>query len=1033
MRKLYLCSIVCILAASEERAHAQLNPVPTRVLGQTRVDLVSVSPNLAEAKDLFSPSGVAVDTSVNPPAVYVADTGNNRVLGWRNAAGLANGASADIVIGQRDFTSTLPQGPGTTLTTGTASPVAVAVDNQGNLYVADAGHNRILRFPKPFQQADTLKSPDMVIGQPNLSQNAVNNGGLSERSVALNAGSALRSGLLFDPNGNLWFSDAANNRVLRYPLVVLQAGRNQPAADIVLGQTSFTTKSGAPSDPRIKTLLYQPSALAFDAQGRLYVCDILNRVVVYGSPRNLAAADRIMGVVVLQPGQPTPPNVNDISLGRTVSGVNRPPEGVFFSGGTPFVVDTVNNRILRYDPFESWPPESTQFSPTARQVIGQADFNSFQANRNQPEPNNLGFDDPTAAVVAQGNVYLVDSGNHRLMVFPLANGTITQASRVIGQSEFFQGAPNNMDGREMFLFAGTVNLGGAFSSDGAGVVIDNSSSPPRLYVSDTYNHRILCYRDARSVKQGDRADLVIGQRDMMRALVNNPANDPDQITDNGLRVPANVAVDAAGNLYVADSGNGRVLRFPRPFDQPGAIRPDLVLGQSSFFSKITDATARTMSRPYGLAFTQAGHLMVSDIAHNRVLFFRKPEGGDFSSGMAAEKVIGQSDFVTITTSTAPNRMLAPHGISTDTDDRLYVADTGNNRLLVYDTIVFSEPDPFPALTLPGFSSPHGVFVSPSTGQIWVANTGAGQVLRFPVYIEMFFGSTISDFGFTARLPLALALDATNNLYVADGNNRVTMHFPSLRATNSGHQLSRLAPYTHTTLRPTGFNRFADATLNFKDEGGATAMPTALGDMEVLINDERAPIQSVSPDKIEIVIPQTIAPSNSVSVVVQRLSTGSIVAAGSLVLAQAAPALFTTSGDGSGQVQAKNPNGTANSASDRVGRGEVVSLFGTGFGAPAGLPPDGQPAPDKMPGTGSLVVTIGVSQVPRENITYFGLAPGLVAVWQIDVKVPDNAAPDPAVLVGCFYNSIPCNQDGSGVRRNTTIAVKPSAAPENSQE
>ena len=87
----------------------------------------------------------------------------------------------------------------------------------------------------------------------------------------------------------------------------------------------------------------------------------------------------------------------------------------------------------------------------------------------------------------------------------------------------------------------------------------------------------------------------------------------------------------------------------------------------------------------------------------------------------------------------------------------------------------------------------------------------------------------------------------------------------------------------------------------------------------------------------------------------------------------------------------------------------------------------------MSGSGTLVVTVGVSQVPRDNITYFGLAPGLVAVWQIDVKIPDNAPPDPAVLVGCFFNSIPCNQDGSGVRRNTTIAVKASAAPENSQE
>ena len=43
-------------------------------------------------------------------------------------------------------------------------------------------------------------------------------------------------------------------------------------------------------------------------------------------------------------------------------------------------------------------------------------------------------------------------------------------------------------------------------------------------------------------------------------------------------------------------GNGRVLRYPRPFDQGAAIRPDLVLGQAGFFIKVTDATSRTMSR-----------------------------------------------------------------------------------------------------------------------------------------------------------------------------------------------------------------------------------------------------------------------------------------------------------------------------------------------------------------------------------------------------------------------------------------------------
>lgn len=71
------------------------------------------------------------------------------------------------------------------------------------------------------------------------------------------------------------------------------------------------------------------------------------------------------------------------------------------------------------------------------------------------------------------------------------------------------------------------------------------------------------------------------------------------MTDQGLLVPVGLAVDANGNLYVADSGNGRVLRFTRPFEQPQKFgqRANLVLGQSGFNIKITDPTNRNMSRP----------------------------------------------------------------------------------------------------------------------------------------------------------------------------------------------------------------------------------------------------------------------------------------------------------------------------------------------------------------------------------------------------------------------------------------------------
>ncbi len=66
------------------------------------------------------------------------------------------------------------------------------------------------------------------------------------------------------------------------------------------------------------------------------------------------------------------------------------------------------------------------------------------------------------------------------------------------------------------------------------------------------------------------ADLVIGQPDLFTALVNYPSNSPTQANAQGLWSPEGLAVDAKGNLYVADTCNARVLRFPAPFAQTAA-------------------------------------------------------------------------------------------------------------------------------------------------------------------------------------------------------------------------------------------------------------------------------------------------------------------------------------------------------------------------------------------------------------------------------------------------------------------------------
>src|SRR5271166_246056 len=369
MQAIRALALAAASVAAGQVAGAQtiFNPAPSRIFGQAVLQqtglLTAIAPNLVEGREFNAPQGLAVDTSANPPILYVADTGNNRVLAWKNAFGFTKGDRADLVVGQRDFLATAPEGPGADLSTGLNQPVAAATDRAGNLYVVDAGNNRILRYPAPFAQTGALLSVDLILGQNDLNGRAPNAGQTAPNAHTFaftTSAGVFRSGLAFDTSGNLWVSDPANNRVLRIPSTALSSGSNEPAADLVLGEPDFVTNSTPQNIDRTKkNYLLAPSGLAFDPKGRLFVADGANRVVVYAPPFAIAqTAVRIMGVVIPGAGQAAPA-IGPGTLGAlTPSNQPVPPEGVVFVGANPYVLDTGNARILGYAPYDQWLAES---------------------------------------------------------------------------------------------------------------------------------------------------------------------------------------------------------------------------------------------------------------------------------------------------------------------------------------------------------------------------------------------------------------------------------------------------------------------------------------------------------------------------------------------------------------------------------------------------------------------------------------------------------------------------------------------------
>jgi uncharacterized protein (TIGR03437 family) len=1036
-----------------QQVSPQVNNYASREFGQPQLlpSLVTTAPNLVEGRELNQPLSVAFDTNANPPILYIADTSNNRVLAYQNPAALGvcginnSGCGfASKVIGQRDLMSTLPGGPtrngGSGLNSGLAFPSAVAVDSSGNLYVADSGNNRILRFPQPFNQSGALPVTDLVIGQKTINSGVSPNEGNqqpSAKTLSLFPSGVLPISLAVDSSGALWVPDPGNNRALRFPASQLAAGTIEPAADIVMGQLDFQTGTerpapqGTPLGPQFFAgSLRQPTSVAIDAGGNVYISDSYGRVLRYLGPIPSGSvgisATRILGIGISF-GQAPLPVVNQYQL----SSVSM---GLMILGNNLYVADPGNNRIVKYDTPDKWPAPGTlqgtdtnQFSPPMIAVIGQNNLNSGKANKAQPEPDATTFSGPLGAAFLGTDLWVADVNNNRVLSLPQQSGQYVAATRLVGQLDFPFFARNLIEGKE-------VNFNNSTPAAFSGIAIDKSSNPPHLYVADPYNNRILGFNDARNIQIGQKGDLVIGQTDFYRALINGKTNDPQLPNQVGLNHPTGVVVDSKGNLYVADTGNGRVLRFPAPFNQPSGAQqlPNLVLGQPDFSSQNTDVSIQNMSAPAGLVLFSDGSLGVSDFNHNRVLIFKK-SGSDFQNGQNASVILGQPNPNSSAASNTAAGLSNPIGIAVDSSDRLYVSDFSNGRLMVWTGTPsnVSTGASSAAQFLGAIQAPQGIAVSQDTGEIWVSNTANGQIIRLPEFDALILNSTPTTYPTnqivqTQTAAVAVALDANDNLVTAETSNRVGMYYAALTYQHAANynQLP-IAPGMLTSLYRVGKD-FSFPT------GSATTnpWPTTMNDFQITVNGQPGAIYGMAGSVLNFQVPtQNVPSSGTVEFLVKRVSTNEIVASGQFQMAQYSPGFFSNPVSAAcGQIAAINDDGTINSPSTPVSRdgNHSISFYLTGAGVFDGGPADGF-APTQAANTHDkptlLSGVFGANAiVPDTDVLYSG-AGAFPGGWQINFKVENAFPPGPNNIIALQINGARSNVGVGGQTIRCTFATK----------
>ncbi len=281
-------------------------------------------------------------------------------------------------------------------------------------------------------------------------------------------------------------------------------------------------------------------------------------------------------------------------------------------------------------------------------------------------------------------VVAADTGNHRVLVWyglPRADGE--PAAVVLGQPDEHSEGPaasGRGPAHGMHLPAGIIRDG------------------DRLVVADAWHHRLLVWNRL-PAHTGTRPDLVLGQPDHDCAEP-NAGGDPDA---GSFYWPFGMAL-VDGRLYVADTGNRRVLVWRRGIPDPGQPA-DVILGQPGPADRAENrggpVSAGSFRWPHAFASDGAGGVWVADPGNHRVLGWRSHPEED----RPADIVLGQPDFET--GSEFPyvpqdGRLRFPYGISS-ADGDLAIADTANNRVLIQGGPV-SSLDPQLALAQPDLAA-----------------------------------------------------------------------------------------------------------------------------------------------------------------------------------------------------------------------------------------------------------------------------------------------------------------------------------------
>ena len=594
------------------------------------------------------------------------------------------------------------------------------MDAVGNIYIADSSVDRIRKV-----------NPDGTI------TTVAGNGsrGFSGDGGPATSASLRSPGLAVDAVGNLYIADAYNNRIRKVGLdgIISTVAGSGPTG---FGNGGFSGDSG----PATSALLNLPFDVASDVDGNLYIADSNNRI------RKVS----LDGMISTVAGNGNFGFSGD--GGPATSASLRSPEGMAVDAvGNLYIADSSNLRIRKVNP-----------DGIITTVAGNG-TNSFSGDGGPATSASMQIISGVA-VNRAGDLYIAGTFSHRIRkVSP-------------------DGIINTVAGNGQFRFAGDSGPATSASLNlrccGVGVTVDAAGN---LYIADGDNFRV------RRVSPSGIITTVAGNG------IRGFSGDGGPATSALLNRPHGVALDAVGNRYIADDSNRRI----RKVSPDGIITTVAGNGTSSFSIRDGElATTAQIALPSAVAVDAAGNLYIA--ANNNRIRKVSPDGiiTTIAGGNGCEPLL-EDCFLGDGGPAISASLNSPKGVAVDSAGNLYISDTWNNRIRkvtpdgIINTVAgsgavgqnngcFSGDDgpAINALINPGCCG--GGIAVDALGSLYIADTNSNRIRKVSPdgIITTVAGNGQSGFSgdggpatnASLNFPEDVAVDAVGNLYIADKSN-----------------------------------------------------------------------------------------------------------------------------------------------------------------------------------------------------------------------------------------------------------------------